>query len=93
VFGYDRAPSRPQVYTHAVALGLSWAAQQLYRVFAGGLGDDHVVAADELRALVGVDVAVEDDDRQPGLDRLQRRRRQPADSFGEMIGTCGSQRR
>ena len=38
---------------------------------AGSLADGDVVAADELGVAVGIDVAVEDEDRDAGLDGVQ----------------------
>ena len=53
-----------------IALRLAGAAEQLHRIFAGGLADEHIVAADELGDALGVDVAVEHDHRNLGVDRL-----------------------
>ncbi len=53
-----------------VARRLAGAAQHLDGIFAGGAADQLVVAADELRVLVGLDVAVEHEDRDLGIDRL-----------------------
>ena len=63
-----RAHAAPDL--HHVALGLAGAAEQLDGVLAGGTADQLVVAADELRVAVGVDVAVEHEDRDLGVDRL-----------------------
>ena len=46
------------------------AAERLHRPLAGRPADQHVVAADELGVAVGLDVAVEHEDRDAGVDRL-----------------------
>ena len=53
-----------------VARCLARAAEQFDGIFAGRAADQLVVAADELRVLVGFDVAVEHEDRDLGVDRL-----------------------
>src|ERR1700724_3131480 len=56
-----RSHSTPQLDN--IAFRSSWSAEQLDRVFASRFADYHVIAADELRVLVGIDVPVEDDHR------------------------------
>ena len=45
-----------------IALGIAFAAQRVKRELAGGLADHDVVATDKLDELVGIDVAVENED-------------------------------
>ena len=66
-----------------IALGVARPAQQLDRILAGSTADTLVVATDELGDAVGIDVAVEDDDRNAGIDRLlPHHRRQPRRFLG-----------
>ena len=51
-------------------------------MLAGGLADDDIVAADELRIAIGLDIAIEHDDRDLGIDRL-------LDDAGEAGGFLG----
>ena len=62
-------PMPPQISTTLPA-ALPGAAERLDRPLAGRPADQHVVAADELGVAVGLDVAVEHEDRDAGVDRL-----------------------
>ena len=62
-------PMPPQISTTLPA-ALPGPPSSFDGIFAGRPADQHVVAADELRVLVGIDVAVEHEDRDLGIDRL-----------------------
>src|SRR3954451_19708345 len=65
-----------------VALRLARPTQQLHRVLARSTPDQHVVAADEAGVAVGVDVAIEHDHRDLGVDRLLDHAGQPRRLLG-----------
>ena len=77
-------PMRPNF--DDIAGRLAGAAEQLHRIFAGRPANQRVVPADELGDPLGVDVAVEHDDRNFGVDRLFDHAGQPADLWARSAG-------